>query len=92
MPLSCVFLLFWFLIHPDRTGNVIRRYDEFLSHLYKVWIKIDEEEVSEEEFREVYNTIAPNSFTSEELDRHVQRMCDEGKEVMKSDGMLYRIH
>ncbi|VEU41309.1 unnamed protein product [Pseudo-nitzschia multistriata] len=68
------------------------RYDEFLSHLYKVWIKIDEEEVSEEEFREVYNTIAPNSFTSEELDRHVQRMCDEGKEVMKSDGMLYRIH
>jgi len=68
------------------------RYDEFLSHLYKVWIKIDEEEVSEERFREVYGQISSNSFTSEELDSHIQTMCDEGKEVMRSDGILYRIH
>eukprot|EP00536_Pseudo-nitzschia_multiseries_P007680 jgi/Psemu1/305136/fgenesh1_kg.183_\ len=68
------------------------RYDEFLSHLYKVWIKIDEEEVSEETFREVYNQISSSSFTAKELDSHIQTMCDEGKEVMRSDGMLYRIH
>mmetsp|Transcript_27411 Transcript_27411/g.57454 ORF Transcript_27411/g.57454 Transcript_27411/m.57454 type:complete len:492 (-) Transcript_27411:940-2415(-) len=68
------------------------RYDQFLSHLYKVWTKIDEEEVSEESFRQVFNQITSNSFTAQELDSHIQTMCDEGKEVMKSDGMLYRIH
>lgn len=67
------------------------RYDEFLSHLNKVWFKVDEEEVSEEKFREVLNEVSSNSFTAEELNSHIQTWCDEGKEVMKSDGMLYRI-
>lgn len=68
------------------------RYDEFLSNLYKVWFKVDEEEVSEERFKEVFNEVTSNSFTAQELDVHIQSLCDEGKEVMKSDGMLYRIH
>ena len=70
-----------------------RRYEEFLSHLYKVWIKVDgEEEISEDRFKAVFHEVTKKSFSAPELDAHLSSLCEEGKEVMKSDGMLYRIH
>ena len=77
---------------PQRNAQT-RRYREFLSHLYKVWIRIDdEEEISEKRFREVFHEVTGNSFSTPELESHIDVLCDEGKDVMRSDGMLYRIH
>jgi hypothetical protein len=64
-----------------------------LSHLYKVWIKVDgEEEISEDHFKAVFHEVTGGTFSAPELDAHLSSLCEEGKEVMKSDGMLYRIH
>lgn len=64
-----------------------------MSHLHKVWIKIDdEEEISEERFKSVFQEISGGYFPESELGTHLSTLCEEGKEVMLSDGMLYRIH
>ena len=64
-----------------------------MSHLYKVWIKVDgEEEISEDHFKAVFHEVTGGTFSAPELDAHLSSLCEEGKEVMKSDGMLYRIH
>jgi len=68
------------------------KYDEFLSHVYEVWCKIDDEEVALVRFKEIFNKVTSNLFTDHELDKHVKLYCDEGKEVMLSDGTIYRIN
>jgi len=63
-----------------------------LSHLHKVWIKIDdEEEISEAHFKSVFQEVSGGCFPENELDTHLSALCEEGKDVMRSDGMLYRI-
>jgi hypothetical protein len=61
-----------------------------LSTIRGVWSKVDDEEVSEEMFRQLFNELTSDSFAKEELDEHIQSLCNEGK-LMKSDGMLYKI-
>lgn len=89
------------------TSNHHRRYEEFLSHLYKVWIKVDvggEEEITVDRFKLVFHEVtsartnglrsppAPEPFSAADLDACLSSLCDEGREVMLSDGMLYRIN
>ena len=63
-----------------------------MSHLYKVWIKVDgEEEISEDRFKVVFQKVSGGIFSAPELETHLSALCEEGKEVMRSDGMLYRI-
>jgi hypothetical protein len=61
-----------------------------LSTIRGVWSKVDDEEVSEEMFRQLFNELTSDPFPKEELDEHIQSLCNEGK-LMKSDGMLYKI-
>lgn len=76
----------------DKNNNPKPRYQEFLSHLYKVWMKVDgEEEISEDRFRVVYHQITGGIFSATELETHLSSLCEEGRDVMRSDGMLYRI-
>ena len=73
--------------------NKNRRYDEFLSHLSRVWIKVDgEDEISEDRFKRVFHELTGGSFSASEVDAHLVSLCEEGKEVMASDGILYRIN
>jgi hypothetical protein len=80
--------------HSNNNSSSNSRYQEFLSHLYKVWIKVDdEEEISEDRFKAVFQKVTGGSlFTSFEVDTHLSALCEQGDEVMRSDdGMLYRI-
>jgi len=80
---------------PKENTRFIRtnsRYDEFLSYVYKVWCKVDDDEVAVSRFKEIFLEITSNLFTDHELDGHVQSYCDEGKEVMLSEETLYRIN
>jgi len=80
---------------PKENARFIRtnsRYDEFLSHVYKVWCKVDDDEVAVVRFKKIFLEITSNLFTYHELDGHVKSYCDEGKEVMLSDEILYRIN
>jgi sulfatase maturation enzyme AslB (radical SAM superfamily) len=88
-----VLLCYVVIYHACFSCPTNRRYEEFLSHLYKVWIKVDgEEEISEDHFKAVFHEVTGGTFSAPELDAHLSSLCEEGKEVMKSDGMLYRIH
>ena len=69
-----------------------RQYGEFLSHVYKVWCEVNEEEVSVVKFKEIFQIVTLNLFSVDELDKHIKSYCDEGKEVMLSDGVMYRIN
>jgi len=76
-----------------KNGRFIRttsRHDEFLSTCRTVWMRVDDEEVSEDKFLKLFNELTSNSFAEQELEWHIQSLCDEGK-LMKSDGMLYKI-
>ena len=53
-------------------------------------MKFDEGLVEELEFRELVNQRATQKFSADEIDIHVQKLCDDGK-VMKSDGTIYII-
>jgi hypothetical protein len=66
------------------------RYDEFLTTLRTLWIRVDDEEVSEDQFKRLFHELTLNSFAPSEVDDHIQSLCNEGK-LMKSDGMLYKI-
>ena len=69
-----------------------RRYEEFLSHLHKVWIKTDDEDaISEEDFKMVYQQVSGGLFSNSELDTHLAMLCEDGNEFMLDSGMLYRI-
>lgn len=68
------------------------QYGEFLSHVYKVWCEVNEEEVSVVKFQEIFQVVTLNLFSVDELDKHIKSYCDEGKEVMLSDGVMYRIN
>ena len=61
--------------------------------MFQVWKKVDEEDVChEDEFKKIFHTLTiSNPFTNSELDGHIDTYCDEGKEVMRSEGTLYRI-
>ncbi|KAG7346418.1 hypothetical protein IV203_005486 [Nitzschia inconspicua] len=75
------------------SGRFIRtdsRYDEFLSTLRTVWMRVEDEEVNEERFKSLFHQLTSNTFTPGELDGHIESLCKEGK-LMKSDGMLYKI-
>jgi len=64
-----------------------------LSHLSRVWIRVDgEDEISEEHFKTVFHEITGGSFSADEVTKHLAALCEEGKEVMASDGMLYLIN
>jgi len=80
----------------DRSASVAKkpsRYDEFLSHLSRVWIRADgEDEISEDRFKRIFREVSGGSFSESEVDLHLASLCEEGKEVMASDGMLYRIN
>lgn len=68
-----------------------RRYDEFLSTFQTVWMKVDEEEIPEARFRQLFRQLTSKSpFTPEELDANIEQLCNEGK-LMKSDGTLFKI-
>ena len=69
-----------------------RRYEEFLSHLHKVWIKTDDEDaISEDDFKMVYQEVSGGLFSNSELDTHLKMLCEDGNEFMLDGGMLYRI-
>ena len=68
------------------------RYEEFLSQLHKVWLRIDgEDEIDIPNFHKVFHEVTNHSFGQTEVEEHLEALCSEGNEVMKSDGMLYRI-
>ena len=68
-----------------------RRYDEFLSTFQTVWMKVDEEEISETRFRQLFQQLSSKSpFSPEEVDANIEQLCNEGK-LMKSDGTLFKI-
>ena len=60
--------------------------------MYKVWCEVNEEEVSVVKFKEIFQIVTLNIFSVDELDKHIKSYCDEGKEVMLSDGVMYRIN
>ena len=83
---------FFFVLFCFAFLLAIRRYEEFLSHLHKVWTKIDdEEEISEDNFKSVFQQVSGGSFSKTEVEKHLSAYCDEGKEVVLSNGMLYRV-
>jgi hypothetical protein len=53
-------------------------------------MKIDDGTIEETEFRKLVNQQASKSFSVDEVDAHVEKLCEEGK-VMKSDGTIYII-
>ncbi|MGK3742525.1 MAG: hypothetical protein ACI8RD_012545 [Bacillariaceae sp.] len=61
--------------------------------MFPVWEKVDDEgECNEDNFKKIFHKLtASNPFTNSELDEHINTYCDEGKEVMRSEGTLYRL-
>jgi hypothetical protein len=54
-------------------------------------MQVDEEEISETRFRQLFQELSSKSpFSPEELDANIEQLCNEGK-LMKSDGTLFKI-
>jgi hypothetical protein len=53
-------------------------------------MKVDDEEVREDIFLKLFNELTSNSFGNDEINGHIQSLCNEGK-LMKSDGIIYKI-
>jgi hypothetical protein len=51
---------------------------------------VDDEEIDEDHFQELFHQLTSRSFGQEELNDHIELLCKEEK-LMKSDGMLYKI-
>lgn len=50
----------------------------------------DEGAVSENQFRDLFKEASKQSFSSEEVEKHLESLCNEGK-IMRSDGMIFLI-
>jgi hypothetical protein len=50
----------------------------------------DEGALSEDQFHDLFHETAPQSFSKEEIAKHLESLCNEGK-VMRSDGMIFLI-
>jgi hypothetical protein len=51
---------------------------------------VDDEEINEDRFHELFHQLTFNSFGQDELNDHIQLLCKEEK-LMKSEGVLYKI-
>lgn len=81
-------------LKEDRKGfmRTNSNYDKFLSNVYKVWCHINEQKIAIGKFKEVFQEIVPSLCTDDELDKYVKSYCDEGKEVMLSEGIMYNLN
>lgn len=54
-------------------------------------MRVDDEEISETRFLQLFQQLSSKSpFSQEELSANIEQLCNEGK-LMKSDGIFYKI-
>jgi hypothetical protein len=77
-------------VKAEKKPSPPSRNEQFLSIFRSLRLKIDDGTIEETEFRKLVNQQASKSFSVDEVDAHVEKLCEEGK-IMKSDGTIYII-